>query len=175
MRVFLMTLAGASVMALSVAYGATQGTLGTTSTGTVDISAEKLAGVRISGLDDIVFGSTVTAPAAQADALCVYSTPGAYTIRATSANATGTTFRLSGGGTNYMTYTVAWYDAASGGTSTALGSGQTSTAIANGDQAAQDCGGSNNARVEVTVNAASFAAAATGTYSDTLTLMVAPQ
>lgn len=174
-RMMQIALVGIITLSGAMAHAATQGSLGTTSTGTIDVSAQKLAGVRISGLADIVFPASATAPAAQADALCIYATPGTYTIRATSSNAVGTTFRLHSTASNYISYGVTWYNAEASGTATALGSGQVSSTITNGNQTATDCGGTNNARVELAVDGPTFLSAPVGTYTDTLTLLVAPQ
>lgn len=163
----------------SAAFAASQGTLGLTSTGTTDLSITKGETAQISGLDDIALGSWSTGDAAptQADALCVYTSTGNYEITATSANATGTTFRLKDSGSNYINYTVDWTDDAAVPVTTALSSGVLLAGQV-GDAANTDCGGVMNASVTVNIangGAGGMNAAATGNYSDTLTLLVAPE
>lgn len=156
------------------AWAATQGTPGSTSSGTVDVKADKLSAVRISGLNDIEFAASATTPAAQADPVCVFSNPGRYLVNVSSANASATSFRLKDSGTNYIGYRVTWYNAATGGTGTDLGSGTTSAAIAGADQTSPNCGGANTARIQVLLDDTSFLAAPAGVYSDTLTVIVTP-
>jgi len=169
-------MAGAALAAVagSLAVAATQGTPGATSTGTVDVRADKRPAVRVSGLNDIEFAASATTPAALADPVCVFSNPGQYLIQASSANADGTAFRLKDAGTNYIRYSVRWYDAATAGTAVDLTSGTTSAAISGADQTSTACGGGNTARIEVSLDDATYTAAPAGSYSDTLTLLVTP-
>ena len=102
---------------------AVQGTIGTTSQGTVTINASKANAVQISGLNDITFPSSNTVPAPLTDAACIYSTAGGYTIQATSINVSAGKFQMKGTGASVIAYTVGWSNVASGGTSVALASG----------------------------------------------------
>lgn len=160
----------------SVALGATDGVIGNTSTGTVDINIVKGNAVRISNLQDINFGGTNSTPAQQFIDVCVYSTTGSYDITATSGNGLGNNFRLGNAGlTEFITYDVDFNNVASGTTGTDLNNAVTSNAFTGADQLQDDCGGSVNARMFVQINNGSFNAASSGSYSDTLTLVVSPQ
>lgn len=169
-------LAGAALAALgaSLAYAASQGTLGTTSTGTIQINASKTSAVMISGLADITFPASSTTPAPASQTACLYSTTGSYTIQATSGNAQGLQFRLKDGGTDYIKYSTDWFNATTGGTDTSLNSGQTSGTISGANTTSTNCGGGTNARVQITIDSTTFGSAPTGAYNDTLTLLVSP-
>ena len=104
MKNFVRTALIASLIGSSaVAMAATQGTAGTTSTGTAQIGITKGDGARITALDDINFGVGNVAPAAkQFDDICIFSTTGGYTLTATSqGNGTGGgQFRMVDAATN---------------------------------------------------------------------------
>lgn len=154
------------------AHAATQGTLGSTSTGSIEINATIPNLAQISRLDDIGLGTWSGADLNGNDQFCVFSSTRSYTITATSANGTGTTFRLKDSGTNYIAYNVSWTDSSSS-TSTL------SNATASGAQAtsatAVNCAGADNTTVSINVPSANVAAVPAGSYSDTLTLLVTPQ
>jgi hypothetical protein len=168
-------LGAAAFLTGSLALAATQGTLGSTSSGTMNINSTKGNAVMISGLADITFPASFTAPISSIDqTACIYSTTGNYLLTATSANANGTTFQLANGG-NQIIYTVAWSVLSSGGTLTTLASGQQSgTTFVNANQSSTSCNGGNDSHVEITIDAGTFNSAPTGSYTDTLTFTVAP-
>ena len=67
-------LAACALAIPSTALAATQGTLGTTSTGSVSIGATVPGRVQISGLTDVAFGTVdPTVPASSAENVCVWS------------------------------------------------------------------------------------------------------
>jgi hypothetical protein len=84
------------------ALGATDGILGSTSTGTVGISITKLDPV------DVQDHAISWQPGDSSPSICVLSTDN-YHVSATSDNTTGTDFRLSNGSTSIL-YTVVWID-----------------------------------------------------------------
>ena len=159
------------------AAAATQGTLGSTSTGSVSISATVPGRVQISGLSDVAFGTVDPASAASdAQDVCVWSNTSTrgYTLTATGSGASSA-FTLSDG-TNALAYGVEWA-ASSGQTSgtaltagTALGS-LTSTAT----NSTCSAGPAASASLIVKMGAADLQAAVAGSYTGTLTLVVAPQ
>ncbi len=158
--------------AMSV-FSATDGSLGTTSSGVSSLSITKVNSVKITGVEDIAFGSVVAAPNKSSFDVCIYSTTGSYNIRASSANGTGTNFRLHSSG-NYIVYDVEWNNAASGTSGTNQDHNVTSSTLTGADSSSQSCGGGDNARVFVEVDGTSFNSAAIGTYTDTLTLLITP-
>jgi hypothetical protein len=168
-----LAVAGVAAFAASSAFAATQGTLGATSQGTLNITVTINALVQISALDDIALGNyTGVASMTGADDLCVYSNNGGYDITATG-NGPGSAFELIGTSAN-IPYTVEWADTAGAGTGTPLAAGVT-LADQVGTFTTPNCGGAENARVLVAVNNNDLASAPAGNYTGVLTLLVAPQ
>ena len=166
--------------ALSVpgsAIAATQGTLGSTSTGSVSISATVPGRVQISGLTDIAFGTVdPTSAASQSENICVWSNTSGrgYQVTATGSGASNA-FTLTDG-TNTLPYSVEWAGSSGQSSGTALSTGTalgslTSTAI----NPTCSAGPSASASLVVKMTAASLQAAVASSYTGTLTLVVAPQ
>ncbi len=162
---------GASV---APAYAATQGAVGSSSTGTSVISVVVSPLARITAIDDVSFGTWSGSGALSAtDDVCVWTTGGAYSITATGGG-TGGAFTLADG-SNEVSYSVTWDDVAgsSSGTSLTAGSGlsgQTSSATST------DCtGGSMTATLGVSIAEGDLSGAPSGNYSGTLTLVIAPE
>ena len=85
-----LAVAAVATFAASNAFAATQGTLGATSTGSLNITLTIDALVQISALDDIPLGNyTGGANMTGADDLCVYSNTGGYEITATGDDGAG--------------------------------------------------------------------------------------
>jgi len=165
--------AALAVSALAgTAHAATQGTLGSTSTGSIDINATIPNLAQISRLDDINLGSWSGVDLNGSESFCVFSSTRSYTITATSANASGTVFRLKDSGTNYIAYNVSWTDTSPA--TVALASG-TASGAQQASATAVNCGGADNTTVSINVPTANIAAVPAGSYSDTLTLLVTPQ
>ena len=165
--------AALSVSALGgVAFAATQGTLGSTSTGTSSLSATVTSLVQITDVADITLtAATAADPLAGSDSVCVYSNASGnlYEITAQSANGSGS-FLLSDG-SNTMAYTVSWTDADS--TNVSLTEGAQSNSNLDGS-ASTTCSDSLTSSVALNVPAATWTTSPAGTYTDTLTLVVAP-
>ncbi len=160
----------------SQGYCATDGSLGTSSTGTSTITLTKLDLVRIMGIANASFSNevSITAPTGILDGACVYSTTGSYNIRFTSTNASGTTFRMRSAASNYIHYDVQWNNADSGTTGYTMGSGVTSSTYSGAHTSSTTCAGANNSRMFIYVDATTFNNAPIGSYSDTLTVLVNP-
>lgn len=131
--------------------------------------------VRVSSLDNITLGnwSSGLGDLNGDETFCVYSNNDAaeYTIGISSPNTSGGVFRLGNGTlTEYVDYDLVFADSL-GGIGTAVGAG---TNPGTGSNTAADCGGVDNARVSVAVTAVNLGAATPDSYSDTITLMVAP-
>ena len=159
---------------MTAANAATDGTVGATSTGTVVITAIVPNLVRITSLTDLNLGTwDGTNPMSGNDDACVWTTTGGYNITATGSGAANA-FTLASGA-NTLAYTVEWDDAAGQTNGTALTSGtaltgQTSTATAT------TCAVSGlNTSVIVKIATAALGTAPAGTYTGTLTLVVAPE
>ena len=170
------TLALVALLSSQQSFAATQGTLGTTSTGDVVISLTIPGLVQISGLSDIALTPIDTSvDASGSTTACIYSnssTPGGYTINATSGNGGAGSFITVNGGNN-LAYTATWDDG-SGGGPTALTSGTTLIGQTNADQTSTNCSGGSNATFAINFTAANMQAVPQGVYTDTVTLVVAP-
>lgn len=159
------------------AIGATQGSVGATSTGSVSISATIPGRVQISGLSDVVFGTVDPSTAASnAQNVCVWSNTSGkgYTVTATGSGASNA-FTLTDG-SKTLAYDVEWADSSGQSAGTALTSGsalggQVSTAT----NPTCSAGPASTASLIVNMTAASIQAAVAGSYTGTLTLVVAPQ
>lgn len=170
-----MTLAVAvlGAAAAGMANAATDGTLGATSQGSLNITLTIDPLVQISDLDDIDLGTfTGTGPMTGSDNVCVYSNNGGFNITATG-NGAANAFTLAGSSAT-IPYSVEWANTsgATSGTSMSTGTplnGQTPTF------AGADCGGGTNTTVLVTVGTADLGVAPTDSYAGVLTLLVAPQ
>lgn len=167
-------------MCINIAsYAASDGTLGTTSSGTVDVTMTIASLVQISKLSDIALGAITDTSASEAGSTqaCIYTnvSGGTYTITATSSHPSSGDFRVNDGGSNYVTYTAQWSDQQDGSGSVALTSGAVLAASQeNASTTSLDCDGGSNARFSVTFPAGNLFAAVPGTYTDTVTLLVAP-
>jgi len=172
--------AAALASALTTAANAapTQGSLGATSTGVINISASVPNRARISGLSDVSFANQDPATAAaNAQNVCVWSNTATkgYTITATGSGASSA-FTLTNGSST-VPYSVEWA-ATSGqnsgsGLTAATASGALTSAAVN-----QNCSSAPLASASLVVK---MATADLGTmnagasYTGTLTLLVTPQ
>lgn len=164
--------------AAGTAQAATDGSLGATSTGTVNINATIASRVQISGLSDITIASTdPNTPETKAQDVCVWSNTAGkkYNIRAPGSGSSSA-FTLASGSLAPVNYTVEWAQSVgqSGGTSLVSGTaltGQASTA-ANPTCAS----GGKSASLVVKMDTTNLQAMQAGaTYAGVLTLLVAPE
>lgn len=162
---------GALVALTTGAYAANDGTLGATSSGDFDISLTVNGAVKISNLSDMTLPAFSGADVSNVQTACVYSnsTGGAYNV---TASATGAAFNLSGTGGS-IAYTVEYDDGSPSGFVSLTHGNLASMANASGTD--DDCGGTgSNATVRVNVAATDASAVPQGSYTSTLTLLVAP-
>lgn len=134
--------------------------------------------VRLTNLTDLSFGTVanLSADAVQAQDVCIYSTSrtGGYHVTATGTGPGGA-FELSSG-TDRLAFDVAWNSSAGQRSGTLLSpgvplTGQASTAT----QQTCNSGPATSASLIVTLRAAALSSALAGTYTGTLTLVVAPE
>ena len=158
------------------AMAATQGLMGLTSNGNIDLDLQVLDSIEINALNDINFGTyggLNTGNINQGDDFCVFRNGGDnYKITPTSANGK---FSLTGPTLDEIDYTVKLAGTAGGAaTGTSVLYGADSTGFAG--SAARDCTGSGgvNASVDVSITEAEIRQASTGLYADTLILLVSP-
>lgn len=155
---------------------ALDGSLGTTSSGQVAVSITIPALVQISELTPITLAPTSFGSAVSGNTTaCIYSnvTAGEYFVTATSANATTGTFNVKSGA-NLIAYSAYWNNAQAATPTTSLTSGAKTAGITNGSTTSLTCNGTPNANFNVSFNATQVAGAPSGTYTDTVTLLITP-
>ena len=158
--------------------GPTQGTLGATSTGIINISASVPNRARITGLSDVSFTNQDPAVAASnAQSVCVWSNTATkgYTITA-SGSGTSSAFTLTNG-TGTVPYSVEW--AATGGQTSGSGltAGTASSTLTTG-AVNQTCSSAPLTTASLIVKMATVdlgVMSAGSSYTGTLTLLVTPQ
>jgi len=158
------------------ALGASDGNLGASSLGELDVTLTIPQLVRISDLDDIDLGTFAGSGLSGSDNVCVWSTTRAYAITA-SGDGTGGSFTLTGATSgSTLAYTLQWAESAGAGSGAAMTSGQ---AIGGRSTTATSptCNGgtSLNATVLVAVSDTALGAAVADTYTGTVTLLVEPE
>jgi hypothetical protein len=151
---------------------ATQGTLGATSTGTLNISATLQDLVIISGLADIALGTySGTGNMTGQSTFCVYRNgTGNYSATLTGD---GPGFLIKSGA-NTLAYTATFTH---GATPVAATSGTvmgTALAPLSGNSTSQTCGGGTNGNISISISQAAAQAAPSGAYTGTLTVLIAP-
>lgn len=165
-----------AALTIATAYSASDGKLGETSTGKLNIALEKGDEVKISGLSDVNFGEVTQAPNDKFVDVCIYSTSGSYDVTATSANPQGNDYRLaSKDRKKFIKYDLEWKSGANGSGGSDLNNGKSSKKFTNANTKSQNCGGKKNARLFVEIDSGSFKNASSGAYSDVLTVVVSPR
>jgi hypothetical protein len=168
----IMLLASGSVSA------ATQGSFGTSSTGSISIGASVPSRVQLSGLSDVAFtNQDPTVAASNAQNVCVWSNSSTrgYNVTATGSG-TGSAFTLSNGAAT-VPYSVEWAGSSGQITGTSLASGTALTGLTS-TATNPTClaGPSSSASLIVNISAASLQGMQAATnYTGTLTLVVAPE
>ncbi|HJR82854.1 MAG TPA: hypothetical protein VJ775_02900 [Sphingomicrobium sp.] len=168
----------AALITNGTAYAATQGSLGTTSTGSISIGASVPNRVQISGLADVSFANQDPAtPAASAQNVCVWSNTSTkgYNITASGSGA-GSAFTLASGAST-VPYDVEWSGSSGQSSGTALTSGSALTGLTStASSATCSSGPGSSASLIVRISTANLQTMqAAAAYTGTLTLVVAPE
>jgi hypothetical protein len=157
------------------AFAATDGTLGTTSQGDLDITLTIQDLVRISGLADATFGNYAgSGDLNDNQDICVYrnDAAGQYTVTATAVEGA---FTIDDGGGNDIAYNVYFNDVTGTTGEVALSYNTASATQSGANTSTDDCSvGGDSANVHVELLEANLLAAPSGAYSGTLVLTVAP-
>lgn len=161
------------------AGAATQGTLGSTSQGSVVITATVPNRAQITGLTDINFTNadpTTTATAAQND--CVWSNTATkgYSIKATGSGTAGA-FTLASGALTPIPYSVQWNQSSGQSSGTALTSGTAlSGLVSTATSSTCSSGPASTSSLIVSIASGDLQNMVAATsYTGTLTLLVTPQ
>jgi hypothetical protein len=142
--------------------------------------SELVAGnnVRITGLSDVAFGTVanLSSDSVRSQSICVFSNSPAngYYVQATGSGSGGA-FTLASG-SNALAYDVQWSPVSGQSSGTTLSPGVALTGqISAATQPSCNSGPASSASLIVILRAAKLSAAPAGTYSGTLTLLVAPE
>jgi len=169
-----------ALLAMSAtAQAATQGSLGSTSTGTVSISATVPGRVQISGLSDFAFGTLdPTTAASTAKNVCVWSNTATrgYNITATGDGA-ASAFTLTNGSTT-LAYGVEWAGSSGQSTGTSLATSSAATGFTStATNPSCSAGPATTASLIVKFSTAQMQSAvgSASAYTGILTLVVAPE
>ena len=158
-----------------VSYAAVDGPVGETSTGTLNINLNVLEEVQVSRLNDISLSNYVAGGADNVgtDLFCMYYNNSTnVNLTLTSANTDGTDFRLENAG-EFINYTVR-IDPDAGGASPFQAHAHGATVQYTGAATTTSGCSGDTATVEVTVTNVGVLPVSNGIYSDTMTLLVAP-
>lgn len=169
------------MLAAQWVWAAVQGTLGPSSTMTLNVEIEIGREVRVFRLDPINLGvfDFNTAQTQGNDTFCVYDNGAAFPgmTYAISFNGTSTpgSFNLASGG-NTIPYQVEYDDSQSGSNFRIAAPGVPLTGNINGSTGSGGCGsvGGNNGNVRITVTNAAAGGSPSGIYTDTLSILVEP-
>lgn len=168
-----MAVVGAIAPGSTPARAASQGGLAAQSQGTILISMISAGLVRISKLNDINLGSWTGGDMTGTDTLCAFSSTWGYTLSASSIHGIGTGFRMTDGSGSFISYEVQWRDSFNRQFNLQHG---VNTPFLWGIAFSTTCNFvGTNARLNIRVPAANIAGKVAGSYSDTLTLVIAPQ
>lgn len=159
----------------TVAFAASDGTLGATSTGTSTITVTVPNLIRITGMADFSFGTySGSGDMDQNDNVCVYTNKASGTYRVTaSGSGAGGAFSVASGA-DTLAYGVFFNDVSGTTGEQALTSGSALTGQSGANTTSQTCGGSDNANIHVRFLETNLTAAPAGSYTGTLTIVVEP-
>ena len=162
----------------SAANAATQGSLGTTSTGTVGVSVSVPNRVQISGLTDVAFTNQDPGVAASnAQNVCEWSNTSTrgYNVTASGSGTAGA-FTLANASLT-VPYSVEWAGSSGASSGTALASGTALTGLTStATNATCSAGAASTASLIVKIASSNLQSMQASTsYTGTLTLVVAPE
>jgi len=168
-----LAIASAVLVAPTLGTAATDGNLGPTSVGKMDMFINKSSSVRISGLADQNFGSAdfLGADEVRTNNFCVFSSTGGYRLTVTGGSGVNNFAMPSG--SNDLPFQI-MLDGGQG--STPVFPGNTIGGLS-GDTSGPACSGTGGANTEmnIIISASDFNAVPPGTYGTTLTFEVVPE
>lgn len=175
---------GPALIAMSIAamaspaHAATQGTLGATSTGTVNISASVPARAQITGLSDVAFtGQNPASAASNAQDVCVWTNTASKQYRVTATgDGTASAFTVGSGALAPVPYSVQWSGSVGQASGTALTTTAISTVIFGSTAANPTCttGGETASLIVGIASSDLMTMQAAATYAGVLTLLITP-
>jgi len=168
----------AALLAQGPALAATQGSLGSTSTGSISIQASVPNRVQLTGLTDVSFlNQDPATPASNAQNVCVWSNTSTkgYNVTASGSGASNA-FTIANGAAT-VPYSVEWAGSSGQASGTGLTSGSALTGLTStATSATCASGASSSASLIVKISTANLQTMQAATsYTGTLTLVVAPE
>jgi len=168
----------AALLAQGPAVAATQGSLGSTSTGSISIQASVPNRVQLTGLTDVSFlNQDPATPASNAQNVCVWSNTSTkgYNVTASGSGASNA-FTIANGAAT-VPYSVEWAGSSGQASGTGLTSGSALTGLTStATSATCASGASSSASLIVKISTANLQTMQAATsYTGTLTLVVAPE
>jgi hypothetical protein len=144
-----------------------------------DAACAAASNVRISGLTNLTFNTVtdLTSDASLAEDVCLYSSSSTsgYHVTATGSG-TGGAFTLSATGSNTLAYEVQWKGQAGQTSGSQLTAGSPLTGlVSSATQQQCNSGPAASASLIVILRAAALSSATAGSYSGSLTLLIAPE
>ncbi|NDC38469.1 MAG: hypothetical protein EBZ48_10505 [Proteobacteria bacterium] len=156
---------------------ASDGSVGSESTGTQGVSLSIATLVRITGLENINFGKYAgTGNLSAAVDLCIWTNnaDGKYKVRAEGSGASGA-FTLTDGVTGTLPYEVRWNNTTGTSGNFAISTPQQYTSLLTGaNTESSTCGGGRNANFQVTIQQAQLLARRPAIYTGVLTFVISP-
>jgi hypothetical protein len=171
------------VLVSGVAFAANDGSPGATSQGDTTITLNNSQRVIVAGIEDISADTATYGGSGDFDSawmnFCIGQNTGFdvdVTFVSTNATAGNAYFVEDGGATDTVGYTVTFADdTGGGGTNTTVDGSGTDTVIAAAPVTQEDLGcGTDNVSMLVTFNGTDLGAATAASYTDVLTITVAP-
>jgi hypothetical protein len=172
-RLAVACLVGGLSMSGAVVAATADGTVGATSTGTLDVSVAVPEVALIQNLNAISLSYTSGSDAVGSDTFCIWSTTGGYNVTITSLNGAGSF--IAANGPDQVGYDVVFDDSTDPATGVAVTEGAIINSLATTETGfPAGCAG-DNAVLEVTFPDANLNSAGAGVYTDEVTLIVAPE
>ncbi|MDW3094790.1 MAG: hypothetical protein R8G33_03870 [Gammaproteobacteria bacterium] len=166
------------MIATSGLMAATDGVVGGTSVGTLDIDVTVGDSVRISGLNDLIATFDGTNDIVHNDTACIYRNgTGLYQITAVGdGGVSGTDFSIDDGINPAIAYSVNWNDEAIPGAGVPVTSGTPVVGQTGADTSSTTCGNTGlNSAVQLTILASDLVGAPSGLLEGTLSITVSPE
>lgn len=164
------------IQSINAAYAASDGALDTTSTGDTSISIGVSNLVRISGIDDLSFGTYSGSGNFSKDQdVCIWTNQngGNYKVKA-RGDGTSYAFTVSSGPGSILPYAVKWNGATGTSGNTALTADTLSGAFSGASTTSSTCAGGETANYQVIFSSTDLLDVRPGTYTGVLTFIISP-
>ncbi len=173
-RLAMACLVGGLSMSGAALAATADGTVGATSTGTLDVSVAVPEVALIENLTPISLNHTAGSNTVGSDTFCIWSTTGGYNITITSQNGGGGNF-IAANGPDQVGYSVVFDDSTDPSTGATVVEGTPIGSLLTPDDSFPAGCAADNAVLEVTFLDGDLNTAGAGVYTDEVTLIVAPE